>query len=103
MRRNSNINPGILRDQMGNGDAVRVARAAMSLANALQDQHDLLPGEALSAMAAGFVLVMEACGLPTSDVLTTTKNIMADAYGRRAEFMAVGDYLEKEVLSNERC
>lgn len=102
MRRTSNINPGILRDQMGNGDAVRVARATMALADALQNQRELLPGEALSAMAAGFILVMEATGLSTYDVITTTKNIMADAEGRRAEFRAVGDYLAKEVLSNER-
>ena len=87
-----------LRDQLANGDVTRTATATFTIADTLQKHQNLKPGEAVGAMAAVFILTMESTGLSTSDILGLTKNLMADAHGRRPEFLAITDYLKKEIL-----
>lgn len=92
------LSPSCLRDQLGNADRARVAVATFTLMDGLQKQSHLTPGEALAALAAGFILAVEVSELSLADVLTQTKNLIGQAYGRRAEFIAAATYLEKEVL-----
>lgn len=86
-------------DQIGNGDVTRVSTAAFAVADALQKQEGLLPGEAIAAVTAAFIITLEASRLPSAAALGNTRNLMADANGRRPEFKAFKDYMEKEILS----
>lgn len=100
----STINPDRLRDQIGNADLTRVSTAAFSVMNSIQNQRDeeeggILPGECVAAITAAFVLTLESSRLPASDVISITRNMMADADGRRPEFKAITDYIKKEVLN----
>jgi hypothetical protein len=90
-----------IRDQLGNADSARVSTAAFGMVNALQNRPKLTGGECLGALAAAFLLALEAGGNPPrQDILGMTKNLMADAQGRRPEFRAIQDYLEWEVFLN---
>lgn len=90
-----------LRDQMGNADIPRVSTATHAIFDALQARKGLLPGETLAAITAAFVLAVKASGLPSYDLITMARNIMADANGRRVEFQAAMDYLKEEVLRRD--
>ena len=92
------LTPSSLRDQLANGNVTRTATAAFAIVDALQKHQNLKPGETVAAVAAAFILIMESTGFSTSDILGLTKNLMADARGRRPEFLAITDYLEKEML-----
>lgn len=93
------ITPNRLRDQIGNADLSRVSTTAFSVVNGIQNQEEVtLPGECVAAITAAFVLTLEASKLPASDVIGLTRNMMADADGRRPEFKAITDYIKKEVF-----
>ena len=88
-----------IRDQLGNADLERTSRAAFAIIDSIQNQPGgILPGEAVGAITAAFVLTMEACRLPAHDAIGMARNIMADANGRRPEFKAITDYIKEEVL-----
>lgn len=87
-----------LRDQIGNADISRVSTAAFSVMNGIQNQENMLPGESVAAITAAFILAIDASRLSGADVIGLTRNMMADADGRRPEFKAITDYIKKEIL-----
>ena len=93
------LTAGRLRDQLGNGDVTRVSTAAFAVVDALQERkEELLPGEYIGAVAAAFILSLEAAHIPAADVFSLTRNLMADANGRRTEFTAIKEYIKGEIL-----
>lgn len=93
------ITPGRLADQLGNADVTRVATAAFAIINAIQEHEGLMAGERIGAIAAAFILAIEASRMSAPDAIGSTRNLMADAQGRRPEFKAITDYLKTEVLT----
>lgn len=58
--------------------------------------------EQLLSLAAAFLLMAEACGLPAQEAFTAVKNMMADplrASGIYHQFDAMKYHLETEVLA----
>ena len=87
-----------LHDQLGNADLTRTSTAAFGIVDSLQTHTGLLAGECLGALTAAFILAVEASGIESGDICGMTRNIMADANGRRPEFKAITDYLKKEIF-----
>ena len=87
-----------LRDQLGNADLTRTSTATFGIVDTLQSRPGLLAGEYLGAITAAFILTVEESGLSACDVLGLTRNMMADANGRRPEFKAAADYIKQEVF-----
>jgi len=82
------------RDLMNNAGQGRVANAAMATITKLQDYG---PGEQLNAAAAVFLLLADSYGVAPGDAFAATKSLMNGADGRRPEFAAVQEYLEREL------
>lgn len=79
---------------MNNADPQLVARAGMTVADRLQD----FPADAqVMGVAALFLILAEASGVPAQDVFTATKNLMSNQEGRRPEFAALSDYVRNEL------
>lgn len=80
-------------DRYGNVDSRQAARAAMTVADAIQD----LPAEEqVAGLACAFKLCAERYGLNVPDTLTVSGNIINTVDGKRPEFRALAEYMEKE-------
>lgn len=85
-----------LRDLMGNAPLAEAARAALSVADALQ--HHPRKGVRLMGLCVAFLLAAGAAGMSVPDLMGMARNCIHSAKGRRAEFAAVNDYLREEVF-----
>lgn len=88
--------PQTLNDLMGNVSLTEAARAAMSVADAVQNFPN--QGVRLAAIVSVFTLAMEITGLNPAEVVGRAKNVVNQAEGRRPEFRAVQSYLAVEVF-----
>ena len=82
------------RDRLVNLPVKEGAGAAMQVIDSLQRHR---PEARVLGAAAVFVLLAERFGLAAQDVMTATTNLMNYAEGRRPEFAAVQEYLQKEL------
>ncbi|MDE7064510.1 MAG: hypothetical protein K2O70_03455 [Desulfovibrionaceae bacterium] len=90
--------PSALRDLAGNAPLVECARAAMSVADALQRIPDR--GARLAGASAAFLLMAERAGITPCDLMGMARNCMNTAEGRRPEFAAVEEYINKEIFTH---
>ena len=92
--------PSALRDLTGNAPLVACAEAAMSVADAIQK----IPhkGAQLVGASCAFLLLAESSGLSIPDLMGTARNCMNTAEGRRPEFAAVNEYINKEIFNHGR-
>lgn len=87
------------RDRLSNANRANVARLCVLLFDRLQ--HHARKEEQLLALAAAFLLMAEACGIPAQDAFVAVKNMMADplrASGIYHQFDAMRYHLDTEVL-----
>lgn len=80
-------------DVFGNVPARESAQAAMSVIDALQQ---FRPEVQLAGLAAAFKLAAERFDCRPTDAFTVSGNLMNDVEGKRPEFRAVAEYMEKE-------
>lgn len=85
-----------LTDLIGNCPVLDAARACMSVANGVQHEHH--KGARLMGLACAFLIAAEEAQLSVTDLMTMGRNCMNYAEGRRAEFLAVTDYINKEII-----
>ena len=83
------------RDRLMNLPVKAGATAAMQVIDALQKGHS--PEAQVLGAAAVITLLVERFGLGVQDVMSATRNLMNHAKGRRPEFAAVAEYLQKEI------
>ncbi|MDM8214758.1 hypothetical protein QUW15_01055 [Desulfovibrio piger] len=88
--------PSALRDLIGNAPLRASARAAMSIADAVQRIPDY--GSRFIGIASAFLILCEESGISAADLLTMTRNCMNDAEGKRPEFRAVARYVRHEIF-----
>lgn len=90
------------RDRINSADKAEVANTCVSLF----DRIDMLPKHIqLLGLAAAFILMANASGIPAQDAFTATKNLMKDpltATGIAPQFQAMDFHLKTEVLTNAR-
>lgn len=87
------------RDKLVNANRANVARLCVLLFDRLQLHAS--KEEQLLALAAAFLLMAEACGIPAQEAFTAVKNMMADpmrASGIYHQFDAMRFHLDTEVL-----
>lgn len=94
----STPSPSALRDLTGNAPLVDCAQAAMSVADALQRAPHR--GAQLMGVATSFLIMTACAGLTPSDLMGMARNCMNTAEGRRPEFAAVEDYINKEIFNS---
>jgi len=81
------------RDKLSNIEPKQAANAAMQVVDALQR---FPAGTQLMGLATAWKMAMDLYGVSISDVMTYSGNLINDTDGRRPEFSAVAEYLEKE-------
>lgn len=86
-----------LRDLTANCTTRDAAQCCMAVASGVQANPDR--GARLMGLAAAFLIAAEASGLPVPDLMGYARNCMNTAEGKRPEFAAVTDYIEKEILN----
>lgn len=74
---------------------VAAASSAMVVIDALQRGYH--PEVQAHGIAAAFILLAERFGVDPADLFAKTTNLMNHAEGRRPEFAAVAQYMEKEL------
>jgi hypothetical protein len=88
------------RDAMLNANRAQVARLVVYLFDRVQNE----PKEQqLLALAAAFLLMAEATGIPAQDAFVAVKNMMADpmrASGIFHQFDAIKYHLKNEILAD---
>jgi hypothetical protein len=87
------------RDRLVNAHKTRVANLTVSLFDRIQGHP--VKEEQLLALAAGFVLMSEATGVPAQDAFQAVKNLMVDekhSERRDHRFAAMKHHLETELL-----
>ena len=82
------------RDLFLNADPAAVARCTMQVIDSTQRHSAHIQ---MHAMAAAFLLVAEHWGVPAQELFTATKQLMNFTEGKRPEFAAVAEYIEKEL------
>lgn len=86
------------RDKIMFASKTDVANACVSIFDRIQEWSR---EKQLLALAASFVLLADASGIPAQDVFTTSKNLMADpmtSTGLAPQFQAMKFHLNTEVL-----
>lgn len=83
------------RDKLNNADPVIVARAAISVIDALQLRYQ--PHEQVMGAVAMFLTIAERTGIPAQDLFTATKNLMNGQDGKRDAFKALDAYVNHEL------
>lgn len=86
------------RDKMNMASKQEVANACVSIFDRIQEWSR---EKQLLALAASFVLLADASGIPAQDVFTASKNLMADPMtqtGLAPQFQAMRYHLNTEVL-----
>lgn len=89
------------RDRLVNAHRANVARLTVLLFDRIQLHES--KEEQLLALAAAFLLMAEACGVPAQEAFTAVKNMMADpmrASGIYHQFDAMRYHLDSEVLAD---
>jgi len=87
------------RDRMNGADKQGVASLTASIFDRIQDS---TPANQLLALAASFLLLCTASGIPAQDAFTATKNLMYDPLTRTGiapQFQAMQFYLKEDVLN----
>lgn len=87
-----------LRDLMGNCSMREAAQCCMATVSAVQTNPD--QGSRLMGLACAFLLAAEQSGISVTDMMIYARNCMNDAEGKRPEFAAVADYINKEIINN---
>lgn len=87
-----------LRDLMGNCPVREAAQCCMAVASAVQTNPN--QGSRLMGLACAFLLAAEQSGIPVTDMMIYARNCMNDAEGKRPEFAATADYINKEIINN---
>lgn len=82
------------RDLFMNADPKAVALCTMQVIDSTQRHHAHIQ---MHAMAASFLLLAEHWGVPAQDLFSATKLLMNSQDGKRPEFAAVSEYIEKEL------
>jgi len=88
----------INRDRMNNASKAEVAGTCVRLFDRIQDmakEHQLL------ALAAAFLLMVDACNIPAQDTFTMANNLMKDpmtATGLAPQFQAMRFHLDTDIL-----
>lgn len=83
------------RDALNMADPAMVARAGMTVIDALQVQFH--PHVQAMGAAAAFLSLAEHYGIPAQDLFTATKNLINGVDGKRTEFKAIDAYMEGEL------
>jgi hypothetical protein len=86
------------RDKLNQAPRSEVAAACVSIFDRIQDWGR---EKQLLALAASFVLLADASGIPAQDVFAASKNLMADpmtSTGLAPQFQAMRFHLNTEVL-----
>ena len=86
------------RDKIMHADSTGIAQLCAHLFSTVQDKP---PEDQLLGLAAAFIVLAEACGIPTQDVYTAVTNLMYDplhSSGRKHQFAAMNQYLKDDVL-----
>lgn len=86
------------RDKLNSARQSEVANACVSVFDRIQGW---TREKQLLALAAAFVLLADASGIPAQDVFTASKNLMADPLtqtGLAPQFQAMRFHLNTEVL-----
>lgn len=86
-----------LTDLMGNCPVDSAARACMAIANGVQ--HERHKGARLMGLASAFLIAAEEAHLSVTDLMTMARNCMNHAEGRRPEYAAVTEYINKEIIN----
>lgn len=87
-----------LRDLMANCSVREAARCCMAVASGVQTNPD--QGSRLMGLACAFLLAAEQSGISVTDMMSYARNCMNDAEGKRPEFAAAADYINKEIIHN---
>lgn len=85
-----------LRDLVANTQEKHAANATMAVADAVQKVPS--QGAQLMGLACAFSIAAEEAGLPIPDLIGYAKNCMNHGEGRRPEFSAVTQYIQKEII-----
>lgn len=96
MNRTQKATENRFRDLLGNADLRKTANLTMAIADRIQ--HEPSPGVRLAAVLSAASLSLDCTNLPFPDAFGMSRNLMHNAEGKRAEFLAVQDYFEKEVF-----
>lgn len=51
-------------------------------------------------LACAFLIAAEQSGISVTDMMAYARNCMNDAEGKRPEFAATADYINKEIINN---
>lgn len=87
------------RDKLVNANRMEVAKLCVLLFDRVQQHRS--KEEQLLALAAAFLLMADACGVPAQEAFVAVKNMMADpmrASGIFHQFDAMSYHLKSEVL-----
>ena len=84
---------------MGNVPLKDAARAAMSVADALQ--HVPRKGARLLGLTCAFLLTAESAGLSVPELMGMARNCLNHGEGRRPEFRAADDFINNEILNEQ--
>lgn len=87
-----------LRDLMGNCSVREAAQCCMAVASAIQNNPK--QGPRLMGLACAFLIAAEQSGISVTDMMAYARNCMNDAEGKRPEFAATADYINKEIINN---
>lgn len=83
------------RDKINMARPREVAAAVMMTLNGLQDY---TPEIQVMGAAAVFLELAEALDIPPQEVFAATKNLINGQDGKRAEFTAIQDYIQGELI-----
>lgn len=81
------------RDKLGLVSRNDAAVGCMAIISALQD---FPPHVQVAAAAATFRMIADRIGMSVPDIMTVAGNVIHDAEGKRAEFAAVAEFMNKE-------
>jgi len=84
------------RDKMNNANVREVSTSCFAFVDTAS-RLNMKPAVVPMALAATFLLLAERMKVPAQDLFTATKNLMNHADGRRPEFAAAAEYMEKEL------
>lgn len=91
------ISPTTLRQQMASAPVELSSQACMAVVSALQNYGH--KGAMLSGLTSAFILVSELTGISVPDMCLYAKNAMSYGEGRYPQYKAVGEFIDKEILS----
>lgn len=87
-----------IRDLAGNARVREAANLCMALIDAVQAGSD--PGARLLALACTFLMASEQADIQPADLMAYARNCMNEAQGKRPEFQAAANYIQKEIFNH---